>query len=77
MNLKTSVERLEQAVNGGDDETCGCRMRVDVRRYPGEDSEGDAGSDTTPAQRCAFCGKPKLILKVVYTRHWRREDEAA
>ncbi len=77
MNLKTSVERLEQAVNGGDDETCGCRMRVDVRKYPGEDSEGDAARDERPAQRCDFCGKPKLILKVVYTRHWRREDEAA
>ncbi len=77
MNLKTSVERLEREVFGGDDETCGCRMGADVRRYPGEDSEQDAESDMTPAQRCAWCGKQKLIIKITYTKNWRREEDAA
>ncbi len=76
MSLKTSVERLERAVSS-DGELCGCKRGADVRRYPGENSEQDAEMDTTPAQVCALCGRPKLIIKVVYTKHWRREEAAA
>jgi len=76
MGLEQRLNKIEQAVNA-DGEMCECKMGADIRKYPGEDSELDAARDERPAQRCALCGKPKLILKVVYTRHWRREDEAA
>jgi hypothetical protein len=76
MSLKSSVGRLERTLNGGGDKTCACGMGADVRRYPGEDSEREAERDERPAAMCPLCGKPKLVVKVVRTKQWNREDAA-
>ncbi len=69
MNLKSSVERLERTISGGDDETCGCLMGADVRRYPDEDSAAER--DERPAEKCSLCGRPKLIVQIVRVKQWR------
>jgi len=73
MNLESRVGQLERAA-GGDGELCRCQLGTDVRKYSGEASKQDAERDTAPAQLCIFCGRPKLVVKVVYTKHWRREE---
>ena len=39
-----------------------------MRYYPGDDSEGDAERDTTPARLCERCGRPVKIIKIVVVR---------
>ncbi len=80
MSVLRRVEKLED-VAGADSDVCGCQQRIDVRFYPGEDSKRDADADTRPGEVCAFCGRPRTIIKVVYASSNRaggfsfKEDE--
>ena len=69
MNLSNRVAKYEQAA-GCEAGECGCARPFEVRRYESEDSQEAAARDETPPEICAGCGRPKLLLKVVYEKKW-------
>ena len=72
MSLTSQAKRLahlERAVGVGDGPLCTCRIdSVDMRYYPGDDSETDAERDETPGATCERCGRPQRLIKIVIVR---------
>lgn len=68
MRLANRLEKIARTSRG--DGLCACPRAFELRYYPGEDSQEDARRDKTPPQNCPACGRPKLILKIVYEKKW-------
>jgi hypothetical protein len=62
MSIASRLSRLENHRTNG---PCP-RHTFEVRDYPGENSAQDATADSREPETCALCGKPKVIIQVVY-----------